>query len=286
MRKKIMTAMLAAVLACSICACGGSGVANADKKAETKQEESKKDKKTETEYVVTKQETTYEGKGVEAAKLVYEFSYDEDAVQIGMKETGYDEDGKELKEKYGQNNYHLEKDGKVYKRFVGEAKEADAEYTFTKEGHRKTTRDYATGKVTTYKYQENGRLDKVVTKDKDGNKTRVITYGNTDEYETNFMIKTEYEGKVEREYKAKYDTDKETVTFILIKGAAEYYPYQVVFKLHGDKGVDSLEQYDKDGNILSRVTSEWDDKIGHVVKSVTESNQTRSTTVNTWEKLK
>ncbi|MCQ2492193.1 MAG: hypothetical protein MJ087_04035 [Lachnospiraceae bacterium] len=290
MKKQMVTFALAAVLACSLCACGGSDGKDA-KKEETKQETAAKDEaKQEVKYVATKQEITYEGGTNDGITVTYDYTYNDKGVQMSMKQSAVDKDGKALSEGYGNSDYELKEEKGAYKMYPAGSKEATATYTYDEEGRRSTVESTdSNGNPTTtkYEYQDNGKLDKVVTKDKDGNEVKVLTYDNADEYETNFLCKTEYDGQVEREYKKKYDAENGVVTYILTKGQQDYYAYQVVFILHGDKGVDTVEQYDKDGNILSKSTSKWDEKIGHIVESYMENNKgMKSTTVTTWEELK
>lgn len=289
MKKQIVTFALAGVLACSLCACGGSDGKDANKEGTKQETTAKDDAKQEARYVATKQEITYEGGKNDGITVIYEYTYNDKGVQMSMKQTAIDKDGKAL-EGYGSSDYELEEEKGVYKMYPAGSEEPTATYTYDDEGKRKTvesTDSNGNPTFTEYKYQDNGKLDKVVTKDKDDNEVKVLTYDNDDEYETNFLCKTEYDGQVEREYKKKYDRENGVVTYVLTKGQQDYYAHQVIFILHGDKGVDSVEQYDKDGNILSRSTSKWDDKIGHIVESYMESNNgMKSTTVTTWEELK
>lgn len=286
MKKRILALVLAMVLAFAMCACGSSSKGGDKDQADKNK---KAEEQAPAKYVLTKQVTTYEGGQKDGYVVTAEYSYDKNGIQIGMKESAVDKDGKEDTANYGQNDYTLKKEDGIYKRYMDGSDEAIAEYTFNKNGDReKIVKHGESGDETTaFEYDEKDQINKVVTTDKDDNETRVLTYGNTDEYVTNFICKSEYEGQVEREYKAKFDEESMTVTYIMVKGAQDYYPYQVVYIMKDPATVDSVETYDKDGNLLSKATSKWDDKIGHIVESTMENNAgVKTVQVNTWEPLK
>ena len=255
--KKLMAMLLALVMILSLCAC--------DKKNSTEEE-------LETAYLLTEigaTQTDSEGKThsmrgtveydddynvigtktYEDGKLSMEITYDKD-MDKPLVEQEYDEDGKKADRTeytYDANGNLLERSGS--RSIDGETTTVKEVFTYDANGNQLTEKSYSNGELEyeyTYTYTAFNKVATQIRRDSDGDETHsTYTY---DEHENVISCKTEYKysdgnnHSYEETYENTYEGDK-----------------LVEVKVYTDEELESLTQYDANGNEILRVYYYGDD---------------------------